>query len=646
MLVSQSGITTQGKSLRSVTTSDDGEALWIVGGNGVVGRYDVITGQMTDYSNPQGYTTTFDAVEASGNSGDETVLLADTSGNMVRGVSDKCGIQWRADGQPTGGNAVSDINFHTTGEGHIVDSTGSVYESTDDGKNWSQIGVSNFSNTLYSIDSSASSDILAAGSSGSVVNYDGSSWTTETAGSNALYSIDRDGGTTYASGTSGTLYERTSDGWSSISTGTGTTLHSVGVGGPSSYPDSVVGGSGTILERGQYTATNDTFELKNSSSQPVQYEATVDGLAQKGGNADSNDSVVDNSDGTVTISGEVAADSSDGFNFSGDLSDVKLPASARESVDVLVNGREVSLGRVSAAEWTPISNKPTTKTLHSVSATSDGLFATGGGGKIVQRDDSGNWNLVVKNGPGSNGNTLYSSESTYSGEALWVGGSSGAFGRYDVPGAQIQDYSAPQNMTGTWSGIAVRGYAGTEEIYLGNDSGKVLFGEYKGGNISWQGPVTPGDGSAIRSINFHPRYPREVFMCDSNGKVFRELDQGNWQEIGIQNPGSTLYDINVTKDLDLLVSGGSGRIFRLSDGAWTAQKLGGNARYATDSRDDRRMVVGASGQIYEMTDRGWKETFDYQSTALKDIIVLGDEDLPAVAVGGSGTVLEKSYVPL
>lgn len=643
-LVIESGVTTQGKGLNDVAVSDDGEALWMAGSSGVIGRYDVVAGELSDYSKPRGFTTTFISIEAAGDSGIETVLASDTSGNVVRGKMTHCGILWLADGQPTGGNAVQDIGFYSASEGTMVDSTGSVFESTDDGVSWTQIGISNFGNSLNSIDAKSSSDLMTAGSSGSVVSYDGSSWVQDKAGSNTLQSIDRDGGQAYTSGSSGTLYEQTTDGWTSVSTDTGATLHDIGLGTSSGYPDAVVGGSGTILEKGQYTATNDSFTLKNNGSQTVQYEATVDGLLEKANSADSTESTTSNGDGTVTATGEIGAGDIDGFNFSGDLTGITIPSGTRENIELTVNGLSMSLGRVASATWTPVSDTPTTKTLYSITDTSEGLVAVGGGGKVLQRDGSGNWSTIVKNGPGSNGNALYCSDSSYNGSSVWFAGSSGAFGRYDVTSDTIQDFTAPQDLTGTWKSIAIRGYAGTEQIYLGNGSGSVLYGEYHGGNITWQGPVTPGDGSSIRSIDFNLDHGRDVFMCDSNGKVFRQLDDySNWNTIGIQNPGSTLYDLRVTKDMDVLVSGGSGRKFRLGDGTWTSEKLGGNSRYGVDTNDDRQMIVGASGQVFERSDRGWKETVDYQSTPIRDVIVRDSMDLPAVAVGGSGTILEKTY---
>lgn len=642
--VIDSGVTTQGKGINTAAVSSDGKHLWMAGGSGVLGRYNVINGTLTDFSHPQNVTSSWESIAVAGPANQERIVVSDSSGNVLEGRPIACGISWGGLTRPTNGNTVTGINFHNNSEGQLVDSTGSVYETDDPSSSWTKIGISNFSNTLNDVDTNSDSDIVAPGSSGSVARYDGSSWSIEKAGSNTLYSIDRNNGEAYVAGSSGSLYKKGSSGWTSLDPSTGASLHGVNIGSSSGYPDSIVGTSGTILEKGSYSATNDTISLKNTSSQTIDYAVSVDGLLKSDGNTETTDGINSPSDGTYSASGQLDASKSDSYQFSGHLNEVRIPESAHDKIEITVNGRQVSLGTVAGATWSPISDKPTTKTLQSVTQTARGLHAVGGGGKVIKRDNGGDWKLLVKNGPGSNGNALYCSESTKSGYALWFAGSSGSFGRYDVTNGEVVDYTAPENITSTFSSMLVYGYAGSEMVYLGTGSGQILVGEYDSGNISWTGPVTPGDGSAIRGIDNRPGVLSETYICDSNGKVFKQLDSpSNWMEVGIQNPGSTLYDINVAYSGNVLVSGGSGRFFRQEDETWTARKFGGNSRYAVDSFSDRRAVVGASGQIYERRTRGWDKTEDYKSTVLKDVVLLEDSSLPAVAVGGSGTILEKSY---
>ena len=246
--VVQHGPTGAGNTLRGAAVTSDGRNVWFAGGSGVVAQYDVKTEQLTDYSAPKGKTSTWEDIAVTGAAGAETVHLVNGSGEYLRGHrTRKGGMNWRTVIKPGGGSSMKGIAFVGLSIGYICDTNAKVYETTNGGKSWHTIGIEGGSVGLYDVSAVGRDAINAVGGDGSIFRYDGAVWTKLSAGSNALYAIDRRGTDGLASGGSGTIFDRMAGQWQREQTPTSAGLQGVVIG--SNAPAVAVGSGGTILER-------------------------------------------------------------------------------------------------------------------------------------------------------------------------------------------------------------------------------------------------------------------------------------------------------------------------------------------------------------------------------------------------------------
>jgi len=132
------------------------------------------------------------------------------------------------------------------------------------GTSWSS-QTSGTVNTLYGVWGTASNNVFAVGASGTILKYDGSDWSSQTSGTtNNLYSVwgTSDGSHVFAVGASGTiLYSTGSGSWSSQTSGTTNNLY--GVWGTASDNVYAVGASGTILK---YSGADSTWSSEASGT--------------------------------------------------------------------------------------------------------------------------------------------------------------------------------------------------------------------------------------------------------------------------------------------------------------------------------------------------------------------------------------------
>ncbi|WP_227378342.1 WD40/YVTN/BNR-like repeat-containing protein [Haladaptatus halobius] len=281
---------------------------------------------------------------------------------------------------------------------------------------------------------------------------------------------------------------------------------------------------------------------------------------------------------------------------------------------------------------------PTEKTLYSVVQSTKGPYAVGEGGKVLAERRDG-WVVVVKHGPTGEGNTLRGTAVSDDGRHVWFAGGSGVLGVYDVVNRQMTDYSAPKEKTSTWEDIAVTGSAGGEHIYLINGSGELLQGENDGGKVNWGTVIKPGGGSSMKGIAFVDE--GIGYICDTNAKVYETLNGGDkWSTIGIEGGSVGLYDVAPVSPDRINVAGGSGSVFRYNGFTWTRLKLGENTINAIDRTKDGGLAAGGGGSIYRLTDN-WQVEPTPTTNTLHGIIV-GTEDFSETAIGGSGTILQRS----
>ena len=343
------GPTVKSNPLRSCDVTSDGRNLWFCGGSGVVGQYDVGAEEVTDYSAPKGKTSTWEAVAAAGQAGNDFVGLANGSGEFLPGrKNDQGGMNWGKVIKPGGGSSIKGIDFIDKKVGYVCDTTSKIYETTDGGKNWKTIGLSGSGSVaLYGITAVSRDRIYATGGDGSIFRYNGAVWTKTDAGGTILYDIEFEDGEGLAAGGSGNLFEyRSRQGWSKEDVPVSATLQGVALDVTGKYPDIAVGSSGTIIERGFYTSrTPKDNELiidgSRDSNERVEYRITVDGAIAKERSTEPDQENVSNEVQNGQVSGTATGatfGNVDVFKFSGSITEVAVTSGDPNEIYAVVNG--------------------------------------------------------------------------------------------------------------------------------------------------------------------------------------------------------------------------------------------------------------------------------------------------------------------
>ncbi|WP_339102283.1 hypothetical protein [Haloterrigena salinisoli] len=239
------------RRLTGIDATDDGRAVWFVGGSGVIGEYNVETRTLTNYSAPKGKTSTWEDCAVRGTAGEnERVYFVNGSGELLVGVRQDSGaMQYEEVLKPGGGSTIPGIDFHAREAGHVCTTSQFVGETADGGETWERIGIDFAGGAFFDLASQGQRDVNVAAGSGIVYRYDGFRWTPHVVDDKrrAIRAVDRDGTDGLAAGDGGTIYERRSAGqWRRHETDVESKLDGVAMG--SSY-DVAVGDGGTILER-------------------------------------------------------------------------------------------------------------------------------------------------------------------------------------------------------------------------------------------------------------------------------------------------------------------------------------------------------------------------------------------------------------
>lgn len=247
-LVVDSGPANADNPLNSVDVTDDGRYIWFAGGSGALGMYDVETGKKYNHTAPMEKTSTWEGIAVSGPADDETVLVANGSGEVLDGErdADDC-MKWGEVVKPAGGSTIPELAF-ARDDGSLaygVDTSQTAFRQADGG-DWSRIGVENAEVAFYDL-VGTSSELYVAGGAGTIYRRDCDCgiWTPIDAGESAIRAVDLASETVIAAGNGGDIYERTSDGWVARETPVESDLLGVAYGDT----DVAVGSSGTIIER-------------------------------------------------------------------------------------------------------------------------------------------------------------------------------------------------------------------------------------------------------------------------------------------------------------------------------------------------------------------------------------------------------------
>ncbi|WP_256685740.1 dockerin type I domain-containing protein [Halococcus qingdaonensis] len=295
--------------------------------------------------------------------------------------------------------------------------------------------------------------------------------------------------------------------------------------------------------------------------------------------------------------------------------------------------------RPDSANWTEASS-PTGKGLNDTVLSSQGPYAVGGGGRVLERGSTG-WTTVIEKGPTTQGNTLTGAGVTDDGNHVWFAGGSGVIGQYDVGSGTKTDYSKPEGKSSTWEDIAVVGAAGSETVFLINGSGEFFSGTKNGsGGMDWGSAVKPGGGSSAKGLDFIDE--STGYICDTNSKVYETTNGGDsWEEIGIGGGSVGLYDVAAVSSDEINVAGGDGSIFRYNGSVWTKLYAGQNTLNAITREGKKGLAAGSSGTVLERTGSGWQSDETPTSNGLEGIVLDTTGSYPDVAVGASGTIVER-----
>lgn len=125
-----------GRNVFDLSLTDDGERVWFCGAAGTLGHYDRATDAVHTHDAPYDITASFSSVSVSGDAGAETVHVADSAGEVVRGVVDGDGFAVRRVSIPGDGTALTEV-VAAAGELFVADASGTFFHSPD-GRRWSR----------------------------------------------------------------------------------------------------------------------------------------------------------------------------------------------------------------------------------------------------------------------------------------------------------------------------------------------------------------------------------------------------------------------------------------------------------------------------------------------------------------------------
>ncbi|ELZ23572.1 hypothetical protein C475_14913 [Halosimplex carlsbadense 2-9-1] len=284
------------------------------------------------------------------------------------------------------------------------------------------------------------------------------------------------------------------------------------------------------------------------------------------------------------------------------------------------------------SEWTAVKS-PTGGTLYDVEETSEGAYAVGSAGVVLERTAKG-WKKVLDGGPTGNGNNLYGADVTDDGKRLWFVGSSGAIGEYDVTTGNLVDHSAPMDVTNNFNDVSVTGEAGEANVYVAGDSGKMYYSFENGATQTWD-YVTPGSGSAINAVDFYD--DRKGHIVDGNKSVFYTQDGATWDKIGLADANVNFYGVDSDGADDVWISGGGGTVFHWNGSSWIPADTGDAGLRDIEVEGGVGYAVGGGGKVYDRESGTWTQDATPSGQNLKAVCRKSGVE---IAVGAGGTIVE------
>ena len=246
-LLLEDGPAAQGQTLHGVDVTEDGEAAWVAGDGGAVGRLELDTGRHTDYSAPDDRTDNLAGIAVAGAAGDETVLAINGSGEVLRGRYRDGDCSWDEPATPGSGSSLSGIVLD--GEvGYCCDTNDGVFATDDGGERFESIGIDGADGTPAGLAAGEDGTCHLCTDAGVVHRYDGSRWTPERVCDEGLAGIARVGDRLAVCTADGAIHERDgpTDDWERADADATAGLEAIALGDDLGV---AVGSEGTVIER-------------------------------------------------------------------------------------------------------------------------------------------------------------------------------------------------------------------------------------------------------------------------------------------------------------------------------------------------------------------------------------------------------------
>ncbi|WP_435360160.1 hypothetical protein [Haloarchaeobius sp. DFWS5] len=197
------GPTARSHDLTAVDATADGEAVWVAGDGGALGRIDIESGQHVDWSAPQGRTDTWTDVAVGGAAGDATLVLTTGSGELLRGRYRDGDCRWKDPVKPGSGSSIASVSLcdaadsPSTDAGFCCDTNDGVFSLGSATADIERVGI-DADGTPTDLATVAPTACLVATSDGVVHRYDDGRWTPTRVTDERLSSVASAGETTLA----------------------------------------------------------------------------------------------------------------------------------------------------------------------------------------------------------------------------------------------------------------------------------------------------------------------------------------------------------------------------------------------------------------------------------------------------------------
>lgn len=231
------------QNLRSVDAV--GDAVWIAGDGGALGRLDASSGRHVDYSAPTDRTDAWTDIAVAGTVDDATLLLVNGSGEVLRGRSRDGDLIWESPVKPGSGSSLVGATLVDSEVGYLCDTNDTVFETVDGGMSFEAVGIAGADGTATDI-AAATCGAAVSFDDGTVRTYDEGTWTPTRPSETPLVALALAEGRILACSPDGAVHERPTPGANWDRTVVGAPLSGVATGPARSV---AVGADGTVAER-------------------------------------------------------------------------------------------------------------------------------------------------------------------------------------------------------------------------------------------------------------------------------------------------------------------------------------------------------------------------------------------------------------